>query len=91
MRFVGFISQHYPPLRNGTNHGGDGESTPHVRHTPDEHWKSWAEGTFSGHSSESGTEEECHHEGGQCQVERDGSPSSSKSKKGEGNRQDEWK
>ncbi|XP_045054361.1 raftlin-2 isoform X2 [Desmodus rotundus] len=62
MRFVGFISQHYPPLCNGTNHGGDGESTPHVRHTPDEHWKSWAEGTFSGHSSESGTEEECHHE-----------------------------
>lgn len=89
MRFVGIISQHYPPFCNGTNPGGDVESTPRVRRTSGENWKSWTEGTFSGQSSESGIEEEFHHESGQCQVERDGSPSSSKSKKGEGNRQDE--
>ncbi|XP_045703635.1 raftlin-2 [Phyllostomus hastatus] len=86
MRFVGFISQHYPPFCNGNNPGGDAESTPHVRCTSDESWKSWTEGTLSGQSSESGIEEEFHHESGQCQVERDGSPSSSKSKKGEDNK-----
>ncbi|XP_054441857.1 raftlin-2 isoform X1 [Pteronotus mesoamericanus] len=86
MRFVGFVSQHYPPFCNGTNHDGDIESTLHVRHTSDENCKSWNEGTLSGQSSESGIEEEFHHESGQGQTERDGSPSSSKSKKGEDNK-----
>lgn len=88
MRFVGFLSQHYPPSCNGTNHDGDTESTLHAKHTSDENCGSWNEGTLSGQSSESGIEEEIHHESGQCEVERDGSPSSSKSRKGEGNRQD---
>lgn len=88
MRFVGFIAQHYPPFCNGTNHDGDRESTLHVRNTSDENCRSWNEGTLSGQSSESGIEEEFHHESGQCQVERDGSPTSSKSRKGEGNKQD---
>lgn len=86
MRFVGFISQHYPPFCNGANHDGDIESPVHVRHTSDENCKSWNEGTLSGQSSESGIEEEFHHESGQYQVEQDGSPSSSKSKKGEDNK-----
>lgn len=83
MRFVGFIAQHYPPFCNGTNHDGDRESTLHVRNISDENCRSWNEGTLSGQSSESGIEEEFHHESGQCQVERDGSPTSSKSRKGE--------
>ncbi|XP_037023481.2 raftlin-2 [Artibeus jamaicensis] len=86
MRFVGFISQHYPPFCNGTDPGGDAESTPHEQHSSDENWKSWTEGAFSGQAPESGIEEEFPHESGQCQVERDGSPSSSKSKKGEDNK-----
>lgn len=86
MRFVGLISQHHPPFCNGTSPGGDVESAAHGRCTSDENWKSWTEGTLSGQSSESGIEEEFHHESGQCQVERDGSPSSSKSKKGEDNK-----
>lgn len=86
MRFVGFISQHYPPFCNGANHDGDVESPLHVRHISDENCKSWNEGTLSGQSSESGIEEEFHHESGQCQVEQDGSPSSSKSRKGEDNK-----
>lgn len=91
MKFVGFISQHCPPLKfcNGTNHDGDTESALHVRHSSEENCKIWNEGTLSGQSSESGIEEELHHESGQCQMERDGSPSFSKSRKGEGNRQDE--
>ncbi|XP_004468527.2 raftlin-2 isoform X1 [Dasypus novemcinctus] len=92
MKFVGFIPQHCPPSKfcNGTNHDGDteSESTLYVRHSSDENYKSWHEGTLSGQSSESGIEEELHQESGQCQMGRDGSPSSSKSKKGEGNRQD---
>lgn len=94
MKFVGFISQHYPPLKfcNGTNLDGDTESTLHVRHSPEENCKNWNEGTLSGQSSESGVEEELRHESGQCQMERDGSPSFSKSRKGEGNnRQEESK
>ncbi|KAB0361706.1 hypothetical protein FD754_005862 [Muntiacus muntjak] len=83
MRFVGFISQHSPSLKfcNGTNHDGDIESTLHVRHSPEENCKNWSEGTLSGQSSESGVEEELHHESGHCQMERDGSPSFSRSRK----------
>ncbi|KAF3824253.1 hypothetical protein GH733_008538 [Mirounga leonina] len=88
MKFVGFISQPYPPLKfcNGSNHDGDTESTLPVRHTSEENCKSWNEGTLSGQSSESGIEEELHHESGQCQMDRDGSPSYSKSRKGEDNK-----
>nr|XP_010970209.1 raftlin-2 isoform X1 [Camelus bactrianus] len=88
MKFVGFISQHYPPLKfcNGTNQDGDAELTLHLRHSSEENYKSWNEGTLSGQSSESGIEEELHHESGQCQMERDGSPSFSKSRKGEDNK-----
>ncbi|XP_036110437.1 raftlin-2 [Molossus molossus] len=86
MRFVGFISQHCPPFCNGTAHEGDREPALHARHAADENCKSWSEGTVSGQSSESGIQEEFHHESGQCQMEQDGSPSSSKSKKGEDNK-----
>ncbi|XP_048069956.1 raftlin-2 isoform X1 [Ursus arctos] len=88
MKFVGFISQPYPPLKfcNGTNHDGDTESTLPGRHTSEENCKSWNEGTLSGQSSESGIEEELHHESGQCQMDQDGSPSYSKSRKGEDNK-----
>lgn len=87
MKFVGFISQPYSPLKfcNGTNHDEDIESVLPLRHTSDENCKSWNEGTLSGQSSESGIEEELHHESEQCQMDRDGSPSYSKSRKGEGN------
>lgn len=85
MKFVGFISQQYPPLKfcNGANHDGDTESTAPVRHSSDESCRSWHEGTVSGRSSESGVEEELHHESAQCQTERAGSPKSSTSRKGE--------
>ncbi|XP_017724802.1 PREDICTED: raftlin-2 isoform X2 [Rhinopithecus bieti] len=85
MKFVGFISQHYSPSKicNGTNHDGDIESTLHVRHGSDENCRSWNEGTLSGQSSESGIEEELHHESGHYQMEQNGSPSSSKSRKEE--------
>ncbi|XP_060050197.1 raftlin-2 isoform X2 [Erinaceus europaeus] len=84
MKFVGFISQHHPPFKwcNGTNQDGDIESILHVGHSSDENCKSWNEGTLSGQSSESGIEEELHHESGQCQME-DGSSGSTKSRKGE--------
>uniref|UniRef100_A0A2K6GJ64 Raftlin family member 2 n=1 Tax=Propithecus coquereli TaxID=379532 RepID=A0A2K6GJ64_PROCO len=86
MKFVGFISQHYSPSKfcNGTSHDGDIESMLHVRHSSDENCKSWNEGTLSGQSSESGIEEELHHESGQYQMEQNGSPRSPKSRKGEG-------
>ncbi|XP_008585643.1 PREDICTED: raftlin-2 [Galeopterus variegatus] len=88
MKFVGFVSQHYTPSKfcNGTNYDGDIESTLHVTYCSDENCKSWSEGTLSGQSSESGIEEELHHESGQCQVEQNCSPSSSKSRKGEDNK-----
>lgn len=91
MRFVGFISQHSPSLKfcNGTNHDGDIESTLHVRHSPEENCKNWSEGTLSGQSSESGVEEELHHESGHCQMERGGSPSFSRSRKEGNDRQEE--
>ncbi|XP_022270881.2 raftlin-2 isoform X1 [Canis lupus baileyi] len=84
MKFVGFISQPHPPLKfcNGTNHDGDTESTL----PSEENCKSWNEGTLSGQSSESGIEEEPHHESGQCQMDQDGGPSYSKSRKGEDNK-----
>uniref|UniRef100_A0A8C6RUP8 Raftlin family member 2 n=1 Tax=Nannospalax galili TaxID=1026970 RepID=A0A8C6RUP8_NANGA len=84
MKFVGFISQHYPSSKycNGTNHDGDAELVLPVRHSSDDN-KSWNEGAVSGQSSESGTEEEPQHEGGQCQTEGNGSPSNSKPKQGD--------
>ncbi|KAL0626538.1 Raftlin-2 [Plecturocebus cupreus] len=85
MKFVGFISQHYSPSKfcNGTNLDEDIESMLHVRHGSDENCRSWNEGTLSGQSSESGIEEELHHESGQYQMGQNGSPSSSKSRKEE--------
>nr|XP_005573890.2 raftlin-2 isoform X1 [Macaca fascicularis] len=85
MKFVGFISQHYSPSKfcNGANHDGDIESMLHVRNGSDENCRSWNEGTLSGQSSESGIEEELHHESGHYQMEQNGSPSSSKSRKEE--------
>lgn len=85
MKFVGFLSQHYPPLKccNGTNPDGDIKPTLHVRHSSDENCKSWSEGTLSGQSSESGIEEEPHHESGPCQMGGEGSAGSSKLRKAE--------
>ncbi|XP_049629213.1 raftlin-2 isoform X1 [Suncus etruscus] len=86
-KFVGFLSQHYSPLKycNGTNHDGEQEPTLHVRNSSDEKCGSWNEGTLSGQSSESGIEEEFH-ESGQYQTQEDGSPHSTKSQKGEDNK-----
>lgn len=88
MKFVGFISQHHPPSKfcNGTNHDGDIESMLQIRHSSDENYKSWTEGVLSGQLSESGTDEELHHESGQCPVEQNGRPSSSKPRKAEDNK-----
>ncbi|XP_055967617.1 raftlin-2 [Sorex fumeus] len=84
MKFVGFLSQHHPPLKycNGTNHDGELESTHHMKNSSDEKCGNWNEGTLSGQSSESGIEEELH-ESGQYQMQRDGNPWSSKLRKGE--------
>lgn len=89
-KFVGFLSQHYSPLKycNGTNHDGEQEPALHVRNSSDEKCGSWNEGTLSGQSSESGIEEELH-ESGQYQTQEDGSPHSTKFQKGEGNRKHE--
>lgn len=87
MKFVGFLSQHHPPFKycNGTNHDGETESAPHMRNSSDEKCGSWNEGTLSGQSSESGIEEELHGSG-QYQMQGDGSPCSSKLRKGEDNK-----
>ncbi|KAK2108650.1 hypothetical protein P7K49_013815 [Saguinus oedipus] len=79
------IEKHYSPSKfcNGTNHDGDIESMLHVKHGSDENCRRWNEGTLSGQSSESGIEEELHHESGQYQMGQNGSPSSSKSRKEE--------
>lgn len=86
MKFVGFIPQYCPPAKfcNGTDHGNDLESVLRVRHGSEENLKNWSEGTLSGQSSESGIEEL--HESRQVQTEQNGSPTSSKSRKGEDNR-----
>ncbi|KFP32890.1 Raftlin-2 [Colius striatus] len=67
-KFVGFVMQHFPQPKacNGTSTDGSAEleSTPsrrnreHRRKNSDENHKNWNDGTLSGHSSESGIEEE---------------------------------
>uniref|UniRef100_F6PR94 Raftlin family member 2 n=2 Tax=Monodelphis domestica TaxID=13616 RepID=F6PR94_MONDO len=95
MKFVGFVTQHCPQSKvcNGTSPDGDVESESslyriqeHQRHNSDENCKIWNEGTLSGQSSESGIEEEIHHESGLWQMGREGSPIPSKSRKGEDNK-----
>lgn len=65
---MGFVTQHFPQPKacNGTSAGGsaDLESTLGRRNrecrrkNSDENFTNWNEGTLSGHSSESGMEEE---------------------------------
>ncbi|XP_068926242.1 raftlin-2 isoform X3 [Petaurus breviceps papuanus] len=92
MKFVGFVTQHCTQSKvcNGTSPDGDVDSEStlyriqgHQRHNSDENCKTWNEGTLSGQSSESGIEEEIHHESGPWQMGREGSPIPSKSRKGE--------
>ncbi|XP_068926240.1 raftlin-2 isoform X1 [Petaurus breviceps papuanus] len=95
MKFVGFVTQHCTQSKvcNGTSPDGDVDSEStlyriqgHQRHNSDENCKTWNEGTLSGQSSESGIEEEIHHESGPWQMGREGSPIPSKSRKGEDNK-----
>ncbi|XP_074071495.1 raftlin-2 isoform X2 [Macrotis lagotis] len=95
MKFVGFVTQHCTQSKvcNGTSPDGDVESEQtlcriqgHQRHNSDENCKIWNEGTLSGQSSESGIEEEIHHESGPWQMGREESPIPSKSRKGEDNK-----
>ncbi|XP_051841890.1 raftlin-2 [Antechinus flavipes] len=92
MKFVGFVTQHCTQSKvcNGTSPDGDVEpesilykTQEHQRHNSDENCKTWNEGTLSGQSSESGIEEEIHHESGPWQMGREGSPIPTKSRKGE--------
>ncbi|NXF97083.1 RFTN2 protein, partial [Eubucco bourcierii] len=72
-RFMGFVTQHFPQPKSCNGTGTDGsaelESTlgrrnrEHRRKDSDENYKKWNEGTLSGHSSESGIEEEMQGEG----------------------------
>ncbi|NXR11572.1 RFTN2 protein, partial [Semnornis frantzii] len=67
-RFVGFVTQHFPQPKacNGTGTDGTAElestlgrrNRGHRRKDSDENYKNRNEGTLSGHSSESGIEEE---------------------------------
>ncbi|PKU48268.1 raftlin-2 isoform x1 [Limosa lapponica baueri] len=67
-KFVGFVTQHFPQPKacNGTSTDGSAElestlgkrNKEHRRKNSDENYKNWNEGTLSGHSSESGIEEE---------------------------------
>ncbi|NXO03728.1 RFTN2 protein, partial [Rhinopomastus cyanomelas] len=67
-KFVGFVTQHFPQPKacNGTSTdaSADLESTLSRRNrecrrkSSDDNYKNWNEGTLSGHSSESGIEEE---------------------------------
>lgn len=71
-KFVGFVTQHFPQPKacNGTSTDGGtelestlgGRNREHRRENFDENYKNWNEGTLSGHSSESGIEEEMHGE-----------------------------
>nr|XP_060637040.1 raftlin-2 [Anolis sagrei ordinatus] len=96
MKFVGFITQPCPPSKicNGTDMEGNAESDSELcrrskeqrRHNSDENVKTSNEGTLSGQSSESGTEEEIHPEGGPLQDtdfqdRREGSPGPTKLRK----------
>ncbi|XP_051009788.1 raftlin-2 [Acomys russatus] len=85
-KFVGFVSQcHSPPKHcNGAGHDGVVESGLHMRHGSQDNSKSWNQGAFQGHSSESGVEEE--HESGQHPTEGDSSPSTPKPKWGDDNK-----
>ncbi|KAM6070996.1 raftlin-2 isoform 1-T3 [Chlamydotis macqueenii] len=67
-KFVGFVTQHFPQPKacNGASTDGSAElestlgrrNREHRRKNSDENYKNWNEGTLSGHSSESGIEEE---------------------------------
>ncbi|XP_062818859.1 raftlin-2 [Anolis carolinensis] len=96
MKFVGFITQPCPQSKicNGTDVEGNVESDSELcrrsreqrRQNSDENVKTSNEGTLSGQSSESGTEEEIHPEGGLLQDTdfqdgREGSPGPTKLRK----------
>ncbi|XP_005989569.1 raftlin-2 [Latimeria chalumnae] len=91
IKFVGFISQHGIQSRtcNGANPltetDGDLETAVYAKMqelkkcNPDEHCRNMLEGTLSGQSSETGTEEEVHmeneqHQAADCRQRREGSP-----------------
>ncbi|KYO33648.1 raftlin-2 [Alligator mississippiensis] len=97
MKFVGFITQHFPQPKfcNGTNTdvNVDSESTlsrksrEYRRDHADENYKNWHQGTLSGQSSESGIEE-VQPESAQLQdpnfqFGKEGSPSPTRPGKGE--------
>ncbi|XP_055473118.1 raftlin-2 [Psammomys obesus] len=85
MKFVGFVSQYCLPSKhcNGASHDGVAESGLRVRHGSQDNCKSWNEGAFSGHCSESGVEEEPQHESGQHPAEGNSSAGCSKPEWGE--------
>lgn len=70
---MGFVMQHFPQPKacNGTSADGSAElesmlgrrNREHRRKNSDENYKNWNEGPLSGHSSESGMEEELPGEG----------------------------
>ncbi|PKK22187.1 raftlin family member 2, transcript variant X2 [Columba livia] len=72
-KFVGFVMQHFPQPKacNGSSADGSAElestlgrrNREHRRKNSDENYKNWTEGPLSGHSSESGVEEELPGEG----------------------------
>lgn len=74
---MGFVTQHFPQTKacNGTSTDGSAElestlgrrNREHRRRNSDENFKNWNEGTLSGHSSESGIEEEMQGESGLLQ------------------------
>lgn len=96
---MGFVTQHFPQPKacNGTSADGGAElestlgrrNREHRRENFDENYKNWNEGTLSGHSSESGIEEEMHGESrlledSDFQFGKEVSPS--KPRKGDGNK-----
>lgn len=96
---MGFVTQHFPQPKacNGTSADGGAElestlgrrNREHRRENFDENYKNWNEGTLSGHSSESGVEEEMHGESrlledSDFQFGKEVSPS--KPRKGDGNK-----
>lgn len=98
-KFVGFVTQHFPHPKacNGTSADGAAElestlgrrNREHRRENFEENYKNWNEGTLSGHSSESGIEEEMHGESrlledSDFQFGKEVSPS--KPRKGDGNK-----
>lgn len=96
---MGFLTQHFPHPKacNGTSADGGAElestlgrrNREHRRENFEENYKNWNEGTLSGHSSESGIEEEMHGESrlledSDFQFGKEVSPS--KPRKGDGNK-----